>query len=343
MTSYIKGMRLLLFILISVMLLVSCSFDAIQLDLAAGWKVKSLAAWRNTNPQSTTPSNDGKWLYLSLENSAGLSSPSLVSINMNSGRHQTMLSGLHHAHGLKIAPDSSLWVGEQFDQGMIWRITEPSRLPSDQRIDRGSLSISHPAIAPLPDAGRFKHSGFTFSIDGRFAYMSAAGQQGRLYRYELRSRTLQVLHEQQGWVLITNPESAEAEARQLGARAFSPLHGIAMLPNGLILIAEPSQARVLQLNDRGEQPELSTYLEDEQLNQPEGLLWDTARQWLWISDGIKPSHLWAYNGNRLSRIATHNKARITGLSIHGETLFLNLRNNVSAPEITLQLTETDDR
>jgi len=324
------------------MLLLSCSFDAIQLDLAPGWKVQSLAAWRNTNPQATTPSKDGKWLYISLENSAGLSSPSLVSISMNSGRHQTLLSGLHRAHGLKIAPDTSLWIGEQFDQGMIWRITEPNRLPIDQRIDRGSLSISHPAIAPLPDAGRFSHSGFAFSIDGRFAYMSGADRQGRIYRYELRSRILQVLHEQQGWVSIDNPESAEAEAHQLGARAFSPLGGIAILPDGLILIAEPSQARILQLNDRGEQPKLSTYLKDEQLNHPEDLVWDLARQWLWISDGINPSHLWVYNGNRLSRIATHNKARITGISMHRETLFLNLRNNVSAPEITLQLTETDD-
>jgi len=336
-------MRRLLTLLISAMLLVSCSFDPIQLDLAAGWKVKSLMAWRNTNPQTIAPSKDGKWLYISIENSAGLSSPSLASIDMESGRHQTLLSGLHRAHGLKIAPDTSLWIGEQFDKGMIWRITEPNLLPNDQRIDRDSPFSSHPAITPLPDAGRFTHSDFAFSIDGRFAYMSGADQQGRLYRYELRSRSLQVLHEQQGWLVITNPESAEAEASKLGARAFNPLGGVTVLPDGLILIADPSQAQIFQLNDRGASPKLSTYLKDEQLNQPENLVWDNARQWLWISGGIKPSHLWAYHGDRLNRIATHKKARITGISIHSETLFLNLRDNAPGPEITLQLTETDGR
>jgi len=329
-------------LLIFIALLLSCSFDAIRIELASGWSAKSLAAFRHTNPQMLHPSNDGKWLYISLENSAGLSSPSLAVINMQSGRHQIMLSGLHRAHTLHTAPDTSLWIGEQFSEGLIWRITEPDKLPDDQRIDRNALSISHPSITPLPAAGRFNHSGFDFSTDGHVAYMASADPNGRLYRYALRSRTLQVLHGMQGWLTIVDPESAEAEAHHLGALRFSPLSGITVLPNGLILIAEPAKGRILQLDDSGEAPILSSYIEDAQIKQPEDLAWDATRQWLWISDGSKPSHLWAYHGNILTRIASHNEARITGIAVRGEALFLNLRDNASGPEITLQLTEIEN-
>jgi len=335
-------MSRLLFIFISIVLLISCSFDPIRINLATGWSAKSLAAFRHTNPQMLAPSVDGKWLYISLENGAGLSSPSLAVINMQSGHHQILLSGLHLPHTLHTAPDTSLWIGEYFAQGLIWRITEPDKLPEDQRIDRNSLSISHPSISPLSAAGHFTHSGFDFSADGHFAYMASADAQGRLYRYTLRSRKLQVLHDKQGWLSIADPESAEAEASHLGARAFSPLSGITILPNGHILIAEPAKGRLLQLDDSGETPKLSIYLEDAQIRQPEDLAWDAARQWLWISDGSKPSHLWAYHGNTLTRIATHKEARITGIAVRDETLFLNLRDNASGPEITLQLTESEN-
>ncbi|RLL52692.1 hypothetical protein D8Y20_06680 [Mariprofundus sp. EBB-1] len=334
-------MSRLLFIFITTALLISCSFDPIRIDLAGGWSVKSLVAFRHTNPQSITASKDGKWLYISLENSAGLSTPSLATINMATGHHQILLNGLHLAHGLQIAPDTSLWIGEQFEQGMIWRISEPGKLPEDQRIERTTLAVTHPSIAPLPAAGRFTHSGFAFSQDGRFAYMAGADSQGRLYRYTLRSRKLQVLHAQEGWLSITNPESADAEATHLKARAFTPLRGVTVLPNGHILIAEPAKGRLLELDDSSEHPELSTYLDDAELQQPVDLAWDTARQWLWISDGYKPSRLWAYDGNRLNRIASHKEARITGLAVHGETVYLNLRDNGQSPEITLKLTETD--
>jgi len=332
-------MRRLILLLLCLLVAASCDLNTVGIELSPGWSSKSLAAWRNAKPQMLTTSKEGKWLYISYETTASITAPSLASININTGRQLILLRGLHNAHTLKQAPDKSLWIGEQFKKGIIWRISEPDKLPDDQRIDRAELSISHPAIVPMQAAGVFEHSGFDFSTNGRFAYLTSAGSQGHIYRYALISRQLQVLHKELGWLAIANPESAEAEAVHLDAQSFMPLQSVAALPDGRILIVEPDRHRILQLDDDGDKARLSTYLDDEKLTQATDLAWDAQRQWLWITDGDKPSRLWAYNGNRLIPIASHKKARFTGIALHQEKVFLNLRDNDPGPEIILQLTE----
>lgn len=331
-------MRRKLLLTLCLSLLLACSLDPIRIELAPGWHVKSLAAWRHAKPQQLAATTDGHWLYVSFDSDAGISRPSLAAINLRSGRQLILLNGLHKAHTLKQAPDKSLWIGEAFNEGMIWRIAEPDQLPEDQRIERSTLSVSHPSIAPLAAAGRFTHAGIAFSDDGRYAYMTSSDNTGRLFRYAALERRLEVLGEE-AWLTITTPESALSEAEQLGARSFGPLGDAIRLPDGRIVIAEPERGRLLQLKDSDAAPALSDYLSDAQLDHPSSLLWDAARNTLWIGDSGKPSHLWRYDGNRLETIGTHRSARIGSLSSHDETIFFNLGSHESGPEITLKLTE----
>jgi len=321
--------------------LAACSLDAIGIDLAPGWKAQSLVAWRNMRPDMLALSPDGQWLYMSCETSAGLLVPSLAVIHLPSGRHNVLLNGLHRADGLKFAPDGSLWIGEEFDQGMIWRVTEPNTLQEEQRVDRSTLESSHPAIAPLAAAGVFSHEGIAFSRDGRFAYLADEWKEGCLYRYELLSRKLEVLHKEKGWLPITQPDDARINAERLHGRLFNRLEDLETLPDGRILMAETGTGRVLALDDRGDQPLISLYLEDPSLHHPDNLAWDEQRQWLWITDDDKPSRLWVWDGRSLSQIAKHAHSEITGVLVHQGKVYLNLQGSLTGPDITLQLTESD--
>ena len=323
-------------------LLASCSLDGIGIDLAPGWRAQSMAVWRNMRPDMLALSPNGKWLYLSCETNAGLLTPSLAAINLQNGRTVILLNGLHRADGLKFAPDGSLWIGEEFDAGLIWRVTEADKLPDDQRVDRSTLEASDPAITPLHEAGAFAHEGFTFSLDSRYAYLADEWKEGCLYRYDMHSRKLEVLHPEKGWLAITEPEDARINAEKLHGRLFNRLEDMETLPDGRILMAETGTGRILLLDDRGESPAISVYLEKPELRHPDNLAWDAQRQWLWITDDDDPSRLWSWDGRNLTQIAKHEHAEITGVLVDRGTVYLNLQREIAGPELTVKLMENPD-
>ena len=66
--------------------------------------------------------------------------------------------------------------------------------------------------------------------------------------------------------------------------------------------------------------------------------WDTVRNWLWISDDDKPSHLWAWDGKALSEIARHGMAEITGVESAADgAIYINLQRRIGGPDLTLRL------
>ncbi len=333
-------MRAILLALLVPVLLSGCALGSSDIELAPGWKATSLAVWRGAHPDMLAASADGRWLYLTGETQASVTAPSLMAIHLPSGRHQILLYGLHRADGLKLAPDGSLWIGEEFDEGRIWRIAEPDRFPTEQIVVRSRLDASTAAIAPLPWAGRFSHEGIAFSRDGRFAYLADEHPHGGLYRLDLKQRRLTVLHEKRGWLPIREPDDARAEATTLKARRFNRLEDLETLADGRVLMAETGSGRVLALRD-GKRPEISTYLKDAKLAHPDNLAWDDQRRWLWITDDDQPSKLLAWTGSRLLEIAVHRKAEITGvLSLNGR-VFINLQARQPGAELTLELAETE--
>jgi len=319
--------------------LTACDFNPTGIQLAPGWGSHSLSAWHNHDPDMMVVSRDGKWLYVSCETNASLLAPSLLSVNMETGHQHTLLFGLHKAATLKMAPDGSLWLGEAFDDGLFWRITEPEILPDDQRVDRASLESSTAAIAPLHRVGNFKHNGLTFSKDGRYAYLADAWEEGAVYRYGLRTHQLQVLHQEKGWLPITDTKNARVDAETLHAQYFNRIEGMETLPDGRILMAENQTGRILMLDDTKPLPKVTTWLQNNALKHPENLVWDVARGWLWITDDDKSSYLWAWDGRDLRDIAHHDSSKIRGVTLHGSDVYINLQPTIGQAEVMLRLSE----
>jgi len=318
----------------------SCTLGSIDIDLAPGWKAQSMAVWRQAHPDMMALSKDGKWLYITGETQASMLAPSLMAIHLPSGRHQILLSGLNRADALKLAPDGSLWIGEEFDEGQVWRIAEPDKFPVEQVIDRNSLSSTNLALVPIPWAGRFSHEGIAFSKDERYAYLADEHPEGSLYRLNLQTRQLQVLHADDGWISIRNPDDARKEARALHASRFNRLEDMETLPDGKILLAETGSGKILLLDDMASEPAIGDWLERSEIKHPDNLAWDTKRGWLWITDDDSPSRLWAWTGSQLMQIASHRKAEITGVLVHGDKVYLNLQLKANGVELTMNITET---
>jgi sugar lactone lactonase YvrE len=317
----------------------ACNLNTLGITMAPGWQAHSIAAWRHTRPDMMVFSADGKWLYITCENRASLLSPSLVAINMESGRSQILLYGLMRADALKMAPDGSLWLGEEFDKGLIWRISEPDKLPEEQRVDRSTLESSHRSISPMYNVGTFSHEGLTFSHDGRYAYLADEWEEGCLYRYDNAKRQLAVLHGEKGWLPIPNPDDARIEAEKLHGRMFNRVEDMETLPDGRILFAETATGRIMMLDDRGKAPVIRTYLTQPSLKHPDNLAWDPVRKWLWITDDDEPSYLWAWDGRELREIAHDDDSEITGVITRGETVYINTQRKITGTELTLRLTE----
>ncbi|PJC70278.1 MAG: hypothetical protein CO017_06195, partial [Zetaproteobacteria bacterium CG_4_8_14_3_um_filter_59_5] len=87
--------RLLRFFAMPLLLsLGSCDMNPTGLEMSAGWEKRSVAVWRNTRPDMLALSPNGKWLYISCETTAATNAPSLVAINMETGRQHFLLFGL---------------------------------------------------------------------------------------------------------------------------------------------------------------------------------------------------------------------------------------------------------
>ncbi|MDX8392341.1 MAG: hypothetical protein R8K53_07225 [Mariprofundaceae bacterium] len=318
-----------------------CDMNPTGLELATGWQAKSIAVWRNVKPDMMALSPNGKWLYISCETRAGVSAPSLAVINLESGRQHILISGLMRADALKFAPDGSLWIGEEFSEGLIWRVADVDQLPENQVVQRLSMNTSHDAIAPYRPAGRFSHEGLTFSLDHRYAYLADEDKNGAIYRLELKSRHLAVLDRNYHWREFHNPGDARVAARQLQAARFNRLEDMETLPDGRIVVAETDAGRVLVLHDHGSHAEVETFFYDGRIEHPDNLAWDNKRQLLWITDDANPSALWTWDGRAATRIALHTQAEITGVLPVGEDIYINLQNGENGTELTVKLHETE--
>jgi len=321
------------------LLLPGCDMNPTGLEVADGWQHRSVAVWRNSRPDMMALSPSGRWLYISCETSAASNAPSLVAINMESGRQHFLLFGLMRADALKFAPDNSLWIGEEFPEGLIWRIADVDKLPAEQTVDRMSLRASHPAVQPFRPAGRFSHEGLTFSHDGRFAYLADEDKVGGIYRLRLSDRSLSVLNQDMRWRKVEKPDDARATARKLHAARFNRLEDMETLPDGRILLAETDTGKILALSDKGETAQIETLLSDARIVHPDNLAWDEKRQLLWITDDDTPSALWAWDGRQAMRVALHKKAEITGVLPVGDDIYINLQGLKGGPELTVRIFE----
>ena len=326
-------------IFLTLFVLAACTFNATGIQMAPGWTAQSLSVWRDHHPDMMVVSRDGKWLYISCETHASLLAPSLLVVNIKTGKQHILLFGLHKADGLKMAPDGSLWLGEEFDDGLFWRITEPDQLPDEQRVDRSTLQTSSPAITPLHRAGNFAHEGLAFSKNGRFAYMADEWEEGCIYRYDMQKHQLEVMHEHKGWLAIRDSKNARMDAEKLHGQYFNRLEDMETLPDGRVLLSETGTGRILVLDDNGEQPKVSLWLENSALIHPDNLAWDEARGWLWITDDDEPSYLWAWDGHNLREIAHHDAGEITGVTLHQRDVYINVQRKLGQPEMLIKLSE----
>jgi len=315
------------------------NMNPIGLKLDSGWHVRSVAVWKNIHPDMLALSPKGRWLYVSCETKASEDSPSLAAIDLKTGHHPIIISGLMRADGLKFAPDGSLWIGEEFPQGLIWRIADVDKLPIEQKVDRARMVSSNRAIEPYRAAGRFAHEGITFSHDKRFAYLADEANDGSLYRLNLGTRRMKVLSGDKTWAMISSLQPPRDQARRLQARTFNRIEDMETLPDGRILMAETGTGRILILNDTDKHPEIETFLHDNRIAHPDNLAWDATRKWLWITDDSTPSSLWVWDSQKLMHIATHPHAEITGVLPVGNVIYLNLQGRSDGPELTLRLNE----
>jgi len=313
--------------------------NPIGLELDSAWQQRSVAVWRNSKPDMMALSPEGKWLYISCETKASRNAPSLAAINLETGRQYFLIFGLMRADALKFAPDGSLWIGEEFSEGLIWRIAGIDKLPVEQTVDRLTLNASHAAIVPFRAAGRFSHEGLTFSNDKRFAYMADEDKSGAIYRFDLEKRSLSVLDIAMKWQVVDDPDEARATAHQLNAASFNRVEDMETLPDGRIVLAETGTGKVLVLYDHGAKANIETLLHDEQIVHPDNLAWDEKRQLLWITDDDKPSALWTWNGRESRRIALHHAAEITGVLPINDDIYINLQGMNNGSELTVKLTE----
>lgn len=325
------------FLLVLLLALASCQWDPIGLKHDPHWEVESIAVWRHAMPDMIAVSTDGKHAYISCETEGGSFAPSLARIRLDNGHRHFLLYGLMRADGLKMAPDGSLWLGEETNDGRIWRIAEPDVLPEEIHLDRKG-GQRHPAVAVVRAAGRFAHEGIAFSADGRFAYLGEDRNGGFLYRLDLRENRLEVLLTDGQWGAIRDPDDARSEAMRLNARGFDRIEDMEILPDGRILMAETGSSRVLALHDT-DRARITTYLRHPRLRHPDNLAWDHQRGWLWITDDSIPSTLWAWDGSKLMEIAKHPHAEITGVAIHNENVLINLQGRTDGPDLTLRLWE----
>jgi len=317
----------------------ACDMNPIGLELDPGWQQRSVAVWRNSKPDMMALSPEGKWLYVSCETKASRNAPSLAAINLETGRQYFLIFGLMRADALKFAPDGSLWIGEEFPEGLIWRIAGIDKLPAEQTVDRLTLNVSHAAIVPFRAAGRFSHEGLTFSRDKRFAYLADEDKAGAIYRFNMKKRSLSVLDAAMTWRIVDDPDEARATARHLNAASFNRLEDMETLPDGRILLAETGTGKVLALADHGTNASIETLMYDEQIAHPDNLAWDDKRQVLWITDDDKPSSLWTWDGRISRRIALHRKAEITGVLPIDDDIYINLQGMNNGSELTVRLFE----
>ncbi len=328
------------FRLIAVMLfaLSACHIDGTGLVMAPGWTYHSLGAWKAITPSRIALSPDGRWLYLGNEISAYTTVAGVVALHASNGHTHVLVQGLENVNGMRFAPDGSLWVAEGGDRGEIWRMAEPEHFPDDQRVNALTRESTHPGFAPFRFAGRFAHRAIAFSANQRFAYLADAAPGGSLYRLDMHARQLDVFQPRKGWLTVT-PEDAVIAARKLGAAKFASISDIERLPDGTLLLAESGTGKLLQLDDRGNKPVVSTWLKRDALQHPGDLAWDPSRQWLWITDASTPSILWAWDGHALHDIMHHPVSRISAVLAAGDHIYVNVQRGRNNPSMTLILQE----
>lgn len=322
----------------------ACSPNDSGLSLANGWVAETVSENSDHYPDMLALSPDENHIFQSLETRENLLSPSLARLDLRSGKRDILIYGLARADGLKQAADGSLWLGEEREDGLIWRINSPESLPPGQRIDRHQLRSSHPDIRAILAAGRFAHEGMAFSKDGRYLYLADEWKEGCLFRFELATSKLQVLHKKKGWLLIKRPESARVEAERLHGQMFVRIEDMETLPDGRILMAETGDekipGKILTLKDDSTGPEIGVYLKNARLHHPDNLEWDNRRSKLWVTDDSNPSLLWTWDGEKLYEIARHDWAEITGVeSTTDGSVFINLQHRKFGQDLTLRLQE----
>ncbi len=325
------------------LLLTSCQIDGLQLQMSEGWTYRSLAAWKHADPSALTISADGHWLYVATDHSASSFAASLIAVNLQSGRQHVLLYGLNKVASLAQAGDGTLWLGEGFAEGLVWRITEPATLPEEQQVYRLRQTSDSPAVAPFTAAGVFHHSAIVFGRYQRFCYLADGQQGGGLYRLQLADHQLQVWGENGGWHIISHPDEAATEAGSRQARRFSAIRSMTRLDDGRILLAEGTSGHILALRD-GDKPVLTEWLNKPAIHHPQSLAWDHQRQLLWISDQSgSASRLWAWDGRNLLDVAHHQAGSIDGLYVYQGRVLANIRRSKGAPEAVIEIMEKGQR
>ncbi len=328
--------------LLLLLALSACRIDGLQLQMSEGWRYRSIAAWKHADPAQIALSGDGRWLYIATERAASSFASSLIAVNMRHGRQHVLLYGLNRAHALALAPDGALWLGEAFDHGLIWRITDPAHFPEEQQVDRLHLLSDSPNLAPFVAAGEFHHASLTFDRAGRYAYLADGREGGCLYRLRLATRSLQAWHDTYGWVEIRHPDDAAIEARALGAHPFANIQGMTRSADGAILLAEYGSGNILRLLDHEKQPSLQQAIRQPELTHPQSLAWDERRHLLWITDDHQHGgRLWIWDGRSLLEVARHEDGRIHNVHSSQGRIFVSVRRLQRAPEAVVEILEHD--
>jgi len=335
-------MQRLLLLTAILMFTASCTADS-GLDLKPEWQAEVISKWQDEKPDMLVLSSDGKTLFVSCEMNVDMLAPSLVRIDLESGTRETILYGLNRADGLKMDHDGDLWLGEEVEDGRIYKINSPERIPAEQRVDRDRLVSSTPGITPTLSAGRFSHEGLAFSSDGKHLYLADEWKEGCLYRYEIATGLLEVFHSSKGWLKINTPDDSRFKAEVLHGKYFNRLEDLELLPDGRVLLAETGSnhdhGRIWVLDDRNDSPTISHYFEHPDLIHPDNLEWDHQRNVLWITADHSPSVLWRRDGKTLTQIASHSSGEITGIeSGRDGSLYFNLQHNTFGPVLTLKIT-----
>lgn len=334
----IRKFRYQLLWLLGASLLFACALDPIGLNLQPGWKVTSVEAWKHLQPEDVVISADEQWLYATYNDPEALNTPSILRANLKNDRHHSIIVGLYHAQGLALDHGGSLWINEDFPQGLLWRIAEPQKINEEIQLDRRATLSGYGAIAQIRQAGLFSKFGMVTSADDRFLYLSEHSQQGHLFRLDTRHNHLEVLGKN-GWLALAE-ENIPEQASHLSDRILQHPAGMTRMADGRLLIAESGTGKIFILDDRGNAPKLEPWLTSNEINSPVYLAWDTYRQWLWIADAGTPSRLLAWDGRQVFEVANHDKARIRGLSVAGKHLYFCLQRDDIGPQLILKLEET---
>ena len=334
-------MQRLLLLTATLIFAASCTADS-GLDLKPEWQIEVISKWQDEKPDMLVLSRDGKTLFVSCEIIVDMLAPSLVRIDLESGNRETILYGLNRGDGLKMDHRGDLWLGEEVEDGRIYKIDSPERIPAEQRVDRERLVSSHPDITPILSAGRFSHEGLTFSSDHKYLYLADEWKEGCLYRYTLATGLLEVFHSSKGWLKINTPDDSRFKAEVLHAKYFNRLEDLETLPDGRVLLAETGSnsdhGRIWVLDDRNASPTITHYFEHPDLIHPDNLEWDHKRNLLWITADNSPSILWTWDGKTFTKAASHSHAEITGVESGKDgTVYINLQHNTFGPDLTLAL------